>query len=70
MDYSEIQKLLKAAGFYTGNIDGVFGKKSKAALEACIQRASDPDLSEARVKEAVAKAAEYVFGKLGQVTGN
>lgn len=65
MDYSEIQKLLKQAGFYAGNIDGQFGKKSKAALEACIARASDPEFQAEKVNEAVKAAAKLVFEKLG-----
>jgi len=38
----DIQQVLKTAGYYQGAIDGIFGKNSRAALEAAIIVANTP----------------------------
>ena len=76
MDNRSIQRLLKAAGYYAGGLDGDFGPKSKEAVSKVLQRNKPEALkwSEARQRVAAAQviltAAGYEPGKVDGYSGH
>lgn len=76
MNDRDIQRLLKASGYYAGGLDGDFGPKSKEAVEKLLQRNKPEALrwSAARQKVAAAQiilnAAGYEPGVVDGYAGN
>lgn len=57
----KVQIMLKESGDYTGDIDGDFGKGSKAALDAYMKKSTTKFKSQAEAKEYLIKAYDNKF---------
>lgn len=55
-NYKKIQKALKTAGCYSGPIDGLFGPKSKGALQDCKRLMNKTHFSDEKFLETILKA--------------
>ena len=69
MDPRDIQRLLKASGYYAGGIDGDFGPKSREAVEKVLQRNKPEALKWSAKRQRVA-AAQIILTAAGYKPGN
>lgn len=69
MNARDIQRLLKAAGYYAGGLDGDFGPKSREAAAKVLQRNKPEALKWSTARQRIA-AAQVVLNAAGYHAGN
>jgi len=69
MQARDIQRLLTAAGYYNGGIDGDFGPKSRLAVEKILTRNKPEALKWSASRQRIA-AAQIILNAAGYASGN
>lgn len=69
MNSRDIQRLLKASGYYNGGLDGDFGPKSKEAVRKILERNKSDAIKWSEARQRIA-AAQVILNAAGYESGN